>query len=60
MKNMPGKSPQVLMLRHVVFPTFIIDLEEKVTICISKVINELELYQAVRGRDRGGDSGEVL
>lgn len=48
------------MLRHVVFPTFIIDLEEKVTIYISKVINELELYQAVRGRDRGGDSGEIL
>ena len=47
------------MLRPVLLPIFLSDLEEKATIYISKVISDLELYQAVGCRVRGSGSGEI-
>ena len=47
------------MLRPVLLPVFLNDLEEKVTIYIFKVVSDLELYQAMGCTVRGRGSGEI-
>ena len=47
------------MLRPVLLPICLNDLEEKVTIYISKVISDLEPYQAMGCRVRASGSGEI-
>ena len=47
------------MLRPVLLPIFLNYLKEKVTIYISKVTSDLELYQVMGCRVKGSGSGEI-